>query len=291
MYRNLRSAKRLRPLTIGNIISIGLRLYKLHLKTYLKLSLFAQLWGFLPIYGWGKYHAIAGLISRRAFANLTNQPESVEMARQQVNDRLRSFLGLWFLLFLIYMPLFAAGYWGIFTAMMRYIQSVMSASVMFDVDIEPPVTDYAIPIGISIIAFMGMIWLFSRLMIPEVSLAVEEGATANQSIFRSWSLTKVEGGRMIGIVITTLLITLPILLPLGIGPSLLMTKINPEFMSSWQSLPLKMLHRSAVNTFVFPIWQTVKAVVYYDLRSRKEGLDLQLRNLNPLPILNLTDTD
>lgn len=59
-----------------------------------------------------------------------------------------------------------------------------------------------------------------------------------------------------------------------------MTKINPEFMGSWQSYPLKMLHRSAVHTLVFPIWQTVKAVVYYDLRSRHEGLDLQLRDLD-----------
>ena len=280
MSRNLKAASRLHPLEIGNIISIGVLLYKLHLKTYLKLSLFAQLWGFLPIFGWAKYFAIAGLISRHAFANLTNQPESVRMARQQVDDRLGYFLGLGLLLFLIYIPLVVVGYWGIFTAMKRYIQSKTSFVFVPGADFEPPATAYAIPIGISIIAFMSMIWLFSRLLIPEVSLAVEEGTTANQSIFRSWRLTKVAGLRMIGIVITTYLITLPFLLLLGIGPDFLMTKINPEFMGSWRSYPLRMLHRSAVQTLVFPIWQTVKAVVYYDLRSCKEGLDLQLRDLD-----------
>ncbi len=275
MSRHLRSASRLRPLTIGNIISIGLKLYKLNLKTYLKLSFFAQFWGYVPIYGWAKYLAIAGLISRHAFANLTNQPESVGMVRQQIEKRLGHFLGLWFLLFLIYTPLFTVVFGGIFTAMTRYIQSRISFGFP-GADIEPPVTDYAIPIGLSIIAFMGMIWLFSRLLIPEVSLAVEAGTTANQSILRSWRLTKVGSWRMIGIVITTLLITLPILLPLGIGPSHLMTQLYPEFMSSWQSIPVKSLHRSTVGILILPIWQTVKATVYYDLLSRHEGFDLCL---------------
>ena len=29
---------------------------------------------------------------------------------------------------------------------------------------------------------------------------------------------------------------------------------------------------------IAPFWQTVKAVIYYDLRSRREGLGLQLRD-------------
>ena len=38
------------------------------------------------------------------------------MGGDQIRN-LKSPLGLWFLLFLIYMPLFAVGYWGMFTAM------------------------------------------------------------------------------------------------------------------------------------------------------------------------------
>jgi hypothetical protein len=29
---------------------------------------------------------------------------------------------------------------------------------------------------------------------------------------------------------------------------------------------------------VMPFWQSIKAVIYYDLRSRREGLGLQLRD-------------
>ncbi|BAZ86107.1 hypothetical protein NIES806_23170 [Dolichospermum compactum NIES-806] len=32
------------------------------------------------------------------------------------------------------------------------------------------------------------------------------------------------------------------------------------------------------GTFVMPFWQSIKAVIYYDLRSRREGLGLQLRD-------------
>ena len=93
MSRNLSTVSRLRPLTIGDIISLGVRLYKLHLKNYLKLALFAHLWVFAPIYGWAKYVAISGLISRHAFANLTNHPESIGIASQHVNYRLGVFQG------------------------------------------------------------------------------------------------------------------------------------------------------------------------------------------------------
>jgi hypothetical protein len=29
---------------------------------------------------------------------------------------------------------------------------------------------------------------------------------------------------------------------------------------------------------IVPFWQTIKAVIYYDLRSRREGLGLKLRD-------------
>jgi hypothetical protein len=34
----------------------------------------------------------------------------------------------------------------------------------------------------------------------------------------------------------------------------------------------------ASNAAILPFFQTVKAVIYYDLRSRREGLGLQLRD-------------
>lgn len=41
------------------------------------------------------------------------------------------------------------------------------------------------------------------------------------------------------------------------------------------TLPLALLS----NSLIAPFWQTLKAVVYYDIRSRREGIDLQIRDI------------
>jgi hypothetical protein len=32
-----------------------------------------------------------------------------------------------------------------------------------------------------------------------------------------------------------------------------------------------------LTVFTMPFWQTIKAVIYYDLRTRREGMGLELR--------------
>ena len=95
MSGNFGSSSSIQPLSIGNVVSAGVRLYRSHLKTYLKLALIAHLWALVPIYGWAKYAAISGLISRLAFGELTYQPESVEEARSHVNPRFWSFFAVY----------------------------------------------------------------------------------------------------------------------------------------------------------------------------------------------------
>ncbi|GFZ94066.1 hypothetical protein [Okeania sp. KiyG1] len=41
----------------------------------------------------------------------------------------------------------------------------------------------------------------------------------------------------------------------------------------WSSYDIGLLS----NVFLLPFWQAIKAVVYYDLRTRREGMGLQLR--------------
>jgi len=92
MTANLSSPSPIQPLSIGNVVSAGLRLYRSHLKSYFQLALKAYLWILVPVYGWAKFYAIAALISRLAFGELVNQPESVESGRRYVNSKLWQFL-------------------------------------------------------------------------------------------------------------------------------------------------------------------------------------------------------
>ena len=105
------------PLSIGNVVSAALVLYRSHLKTYLRLALFAHLWILVPIYGWAKYFAISGLIARLAFGELVSKPESVTTARSYTNSRLWSFFRVAFqvglMLLGIYIGLFIPIYLGI----------------------------------------------------------------------------------------------------------------------------------------------------------------------------------
>ncbi|MCG8363400.1 MAG: hypothetical protein MJA27_08740 [Pseudanabaenales cyanobacterium] len=273
MSGNPNAIGRLRPLSIGNVVSAGARLYRSHFKTYLKLALFAYLWLLIPIYGWAKYFAISGLIARLAFGELTNHPESVKTARQQVNRRLWSFLRLAVLIGW----LFIGVYLGIAIAM-----GILWVA-MFFIAVSSLAGTIAITTLIIVILAIGLIsiiWLVSRLLLPEVPLAIETDITVRQSIARSWALTKAVVLRVIGIVVVASLITLPIVLLMSIIPDLLISRLEPGTTVYSIVFPVLLILRIVSGIFVLPFWQAIKATLYYDLRSRKEGLDLQLRNPN-----------
>jgi hypothetical protein len=118
-------------LSIGNVVSTGLVLYRSNLKTYFFIALRAYLWILLPLiilviasaiavtatvyrasglYLWGflaiiiafllliggisKYQTNAALISRLAYQELIGQPETVRAARQHIDPKLWRFWGV-----------------------------------------------------------------------------------------------------------------------------------------------------------------------------------------------------
>ncbi|MGB3767189.1 MAG: hypothetical protein WA947_11580, partial [Phormidesmis sp.] len=96
------SPSNLGPLNPGNVVSASIRLYRDRFKMYLTLSAKAYLWLIVPIYGWAKYCMYTGLMSRLAFQELMNQPETPREAYRQVSPKIWSFLGLGCLLLLIF---------------------------------------------------------------------------------------------------------------------------------------------------------------------------------------------
>ncbi len=112
------------PMTIGNVVSAGLVLYRSHLKPYLSVALFAILWILLPIllsipisvlfvnkvlplsalwliipawlvlflYCFAQYLTNSALISRLGYAELVSKPETITAGRNLLNPRAWSFL-------------------------------------------------------------------------------------------------------------------------------------------------------------------------------------------------------
>ncbi len=266
---------RFRPLSIGNAVSMGVRLYRSHFKTYLKLALFAYLWLLAPIYGWAKYLAISGLIARLAFGELINQPESVKAARQQVNRRLWAFLGLTISVGCLFIGVFL----GIGVAMILVwgFQGRAIAALIQNLGEAGLIGGILIAIALIAIAVISLIWLVSRLLFSEIPLAIEADITIGQSILRSWRLTQALVHRVVGIAAVSSLVTLPIVVLMNVIPDLIITRLETESTASSIAYPGLLILRGIGGVFELPFWQTIKAVLYYDLRNRKEGLDLHLR--------------
>jgi len=272
--KNLSSSGQTGPLSVGNVVSASLRIYRDHFKSYLGLAFVATLWSLVPIYGWAKYSAILGLISRLAFGEVREKPETVSDARREVNPRLWRFLWAGILTFLIYIGVSLVG--GIAMGILA-----VGAGAIFGQN--SPIVAVLLVVVTVIAFFIIYIRIISRLLIVELPLAMENNIGASSAIGRSWELTKGSVGRIQWIVFVGILVSLPLTIVVQIlswiVQSVLTAVLGAEsgiFFLVYYLLILLLSFGS--GALVTPFWQAMKAIIYYDLRSRKEGLGLQIRD-------------
>ena len=55
------------------------------------MAFVGYLWILVPIYGWAKYSAMMGLISRLAYGEIAEQPETVQDARRYTKAKMWEF--------------------------------------------------------------------------------------------------------------------------------------------------------------------------------------------------------
>jgi membrane-anchored glycerophosphoryl diester phosphodiesterase (GDPDase) len=292
--KNLSSSGQTGPLSVGNVVSASLRIYRDHFKSYFGLALVATLWSLVPIYGWAKYSAILALISRLAFGEVREKPETVSEARREVNPRMWHFLWAGILTFLIYIGVYVAGtiamLIGVIVAAIIAFVAVMIATAILGGAATAVWQNYVIAalMAVTVISFLIIfiiicIRIISRLLIVELPLAMENNIGARSAIGRSWELTKGSVGRIQWIVFVGILVSLPITIVVQILSSIIESVLKAVlgaesgiFLLVYFLLIL--LLSFASGALVTPFWQAMKAIIYYDLRSRKEGLDLQIRD-------------
>lgn len=273
MPKNLSSSGQTGPLSVGNVVSASLRIYRDHFKSYFGLALVATLWSLVPIYGWAKSSAILGLISRLAFGEVREKPETVTDARREVNPRMWRFLGAGILTFLIFFGVSLVG--GIAMAILA-----AGAGAIFG-------QNYVIIAAFLVVAVIAFLIIYiriiSRLLIVELPLAMENNIGTRSAIGRSWELTKGSVGRIQWIVVVGILVSLPITIVVQIIATIVQVVLSAVlgaesgiFYLVYYLLILPLSFGSAA--LVTPFWQAMKAIIYYDLRSRKEGLGLQMRD-------------
>lgn len=253
------------------------------------IALLVPIWFGCFLYGIGKYMATSAAIVRLAFGELTHQPESTEQATRFTNSRLWAFWGVAFLLWLLYVGLII----GVYIAIAIVVVALLAASGGFNfqsgfeqwLSTNPTVAIlFVIALLLLLLAALLLFsWFAARFAIAEVPLAIEQETGATRSIGRSWQLTQKSAWRIVLILFITFLITIPLQMIVQVLTSVLqaaLVGVIPDSDTGFSVLLLAATYAIslAASVIVLPLWQAIKAVIYYDLRSRKEGLGLQLRD-------------
>lgn len=264
----------MKPLSVGNIVSAGLRIYRDNFKKYFKLAFFGYLWIFVPVYGWAKFSAMMGLISRLAFGEVAENPEAIKDAQRHIKPKMWDFFVAGILVSLIIfgaiIPYFII--FGIFGAIVGVVLGQNSAAAAI----------IGILLGIAaVLTFIfGFIWLISRLFLVELPLGVEENITAVKTISRSWELTKGSVGRIQLVVFLAFLISLPIYIVVNLFSAILqgMIGVGLENVPGLAGIGLLLYFAIIIasGALMIPFWQAIKAVIYCDLRVRREGMGMDL---------------
>lgn len=268
---NLSPGNPIQPLSVGDVVSAGVRLYRSNLKRYLILVLRSYLWIFVPVYGWAKASEITARISRLAYQELINQPETLTEAQRQTEPKLWNFLGAALLLGLIFFGMYIA-FVVLFFILALITAGLTAASPALGI------VGALLIVAVAIFALFAFIRVLSRLLIYEVALAIEDNVDASTSLSRSWNLTKGSVGRIQWIVVVTFLLTLAVNIPSQIISAIIPTSddANPALVAITVLLFLAV--SLAASALITPLWQVIKAVIYYDLRTRREGFGLELRD-------------
>jgi hypothetical protein len=308
----------LQPLSVGNVVSAAFRLYRDRFTPYLGIAVRANLWLLLPLVvilpipflflsepvnfslvgllvlaviplfllGIAKYQANLGLISRLAFGVLTNKPETIQDASRHVLPKLWKFLRAALLVGAIIIAIYIAFVLCVFILGvlfgvlfgLLFSGGASGANIGIAVILGPLI---AVGIIVGSVFFIRFIMRFSILEIP---LAVED-IDAVQTVRRSWKLTQKNIGRIFTIFLVAGLITLPLQIVASILSNIIQAVLSrivnaeptdPAFLAI--SYIIGYILALILSVFLVPFWQAIKATIYYDLRSRKEGIDLQLRD-------------
>jgi hypothetical protein len=218
----------------------------------------------LYLYAVGKALVNSGIITRLAFAELINQPETVANARSQVQ------LKQW--TFVLTMLLLGVIFFGIF--------------LVFGFLMIIPLLNLLLLLP----ALACLLWFVAKFIISDAIVAIEDSSSSLDIVGRSWDLTKENTWRIVLILLVALLITIPLqimiqIITTGVQQALIQPVLPDAINGSTNAIStitivylLTLVLAYLTNAVILPLWQAIKGVIYYDLRSRREGLGLKLRD-------------
>lgn len=237
----------------------------------------------------GKYMANRAMIARLAYQQLINQPETVRDVSQILGNSHWRFLGLALWL----------GLFGIIALVVAYL--VLLVGVLMGAFLAGQIGGVvggflAVLLGLAgLVGFVYIVFrFFATVFLAELPVAVEGNTSGLDGISRSSQLTAPYVGRVMLILFVAFLITLPLTMLANSPTAVIYADLFSEFQkgmtdpmaissmannSKYALLNILSLVLSLLlELFLVPFYQSIKAVLYFDLRSRREGNDLRMRS-------------
>ncbi|MEB3882695.1 hypothetical protein [Lyngbya sp. CCY1209] len=123
-----------------------------------------------------------------------------------------------------------------------------------------------------------MLYLARQRVAPDWTNVTVLGAIA-----RSWELTSGSVFRIQGIILVAILVTFPVSLVVQVVSPIVQVIIVANFPPDSVAFNLLSFLLIIALSFIsgalfLPFWQSIAAIIYYDLRTRREGLGLELRD-------------
>jgi hypothetical protein len=271
MYEDSNFTNIPRPLSAGNIVTIGLKLYLSHAKQYFLLTLRAYTWSLIPIYGWAKCLALLSLVSRLTFSKLVDENESIKSGLRFVNSRKWKFLIL--------------GFYNLLIGIGILILITLSSSILIagsrTEDVVRILLTVILFIVLAVFVIIGLLWISTKLSLANIVLGIEENIDSAKSLSRSWELTRGNFSRILLIWFIFGITLLPVLVIFQIIIVVLQSifSINSQQAISRYSASFGLLYILLVfinNTLISSMSLSVQGVIYYDLLARNEGLGIKL---------------
>jgi hypothetical protein len=238
-------------------------------------------WMMVMLYFLAKYATERATICRLAYQELIDAPETIAVATRHLLPRTWAFLRL-NLLLSFYMFLVAiVGYIALIIVMAIFVTGLVYVLKLSPDNLAVTIGIGLLTIGLFVLWIVVILRYYAYWFVAELPLAVESTNSASFSIQRSRQLTGSAVGSVLSIMTISFLIVAP-LSAIGSIPTFagqMMTSpllsTNPSTQSMGGVLILVgTIATIAIELLLMPFWQIIKAIVYYDLRNRREGNDL-----------------
>ncbi|MEL7077454.1 MAG: hypothetical protein AAFY50_08695 [Cyanobacteria bacterium J06648_1] len=275
--------------SFGRLFKVAGSIYRDRFVEYYRLALIACGWILVPVYGWAKYAATMGLLSRLTYGELTGNSETIREARRLIKPKTWLFFGA-----------------GIRESIILYAKGVLLVLISLPLIRNSPfpflsqsywIWWYAIALASSYIWYR----MRSRLFLYEISLAVEDDVSVSESVNTGWHLVT---GAILPIQITLWLLSFVSTLPLTLGSIFDLSHVDSSGLLTFGgvvfipflpflilitggvaisavlgttdntittalSIMILLLINLVYGALLIPLCQSIKAVIYQNLRTRE----------------------